>query len=435
MKALKAVLGTSAVVLGFCLLGGIESDAAVLTANTDLKGYDATITTKSDGTNVLKNKLGEFELNEDSAIYSSKTIKLTLNNSEPVNIEYVYAKKTLELIGKGEMNVSTSGDIGINVGEHFKAFKTTKYGVGKVTSEGAKVGLRVHNEIQMEGGSVEAFGAEYGIYCENDIKPYYSAVLKGTSSEGTGIWAYRDIYAWKGATVVGEGKVSGARSIIAHIQAEDAGSSITGISHNINSSLSALHADKQMLRAYSGAVVREEYKNPGFVITDDVALNLTSSYKTVARNMSNMANYAWSSDPESVYNTSSGLLGDVTKPFSNGTITGVRKDPKTCARKDEVTQLKKNGTHEVIFSGTSSYYIMPVITRHYVNPYSGTEYPLYKEVIHYVEVGQLVKVDDFMIDFGAEAEADYEGADKADFIAVKNGSEVVINYYYKAELD
>lgn len=436
MKALKAMLGTSVLVLGFSLLGGIESNAAsVLTATTDLKGYDATITTKSDGTNVLKNKLGEFELNEDSSIYSSKTIKLTLNNSEPVNIEYIYAKKTLELVGNGEMNVSTSGDIGINVGEHLKAFKTTKYGVGKVTSEGSKIGLRVHNEIQMEGGSVEASGAEYGIYCENDIKPYYSAVLKGTSSEGTGIWAYRDIYAWKGATVVGEGKVSGARSIIAHIQAEDAGSSITGISHDINSSLSALHADKQMLRAYQGAVVREEYKNPGFVITDDVALNLTANYKTVARNMSNMSNYVWSSDPQSVYNTTAGLLGDVTKPFSDGTIRGVRTDPKTSARKDEVTQLKKSGTHEVLFSGTSSYYIMPIITRHYVNPYSGTEYPLYKEVVHYVEVGTLVKVDDFMINFGAEAEANYEGADVDDFIAVKDGSEVVINYYYKAELD
>ncbi|MGC6769185.1 hypothetical protein [Enterococcus sp. LJL51] len=432
MKTWTKTVMFSAAVLGFSLLGAVEGEAAsVLTSSTDLKGYDTKITTKSDGTNVLTNKLGEFILNEDSAIYSSKSIKVTLNNSVPVTINSINAKKSLEFVGKGEINVETNGDVGINVGNHFKAFKTTKYGVGKVTTEGSKIGLRVHNEIQMEGGSVEAEGAEYGIYCENDIKPYYSSVLRGISSNGTGIWAYRDIYSCKGATVYGEGKVSGARSIIAHIQADGAGSSITGVSYDINSSLSALHADKEMLRAYSGAVVREEYKNPGFVVTDDDPLNLVKNYKTVARNMSNMANYSWSSNPESVFYGNNGLLGNVENPFKDGTIRGVRVDKSV--RKDEVTQLKKNGMHEVLFSGVDSYFMVPVITRHYVNNYEGNEYPLYEEKIHMIEVGSLLKVDDLQIDLSF-TEYEYKGADKEDFVVVKDGNDIVINYYYRADI-
>lgn len=331
------------------------------------------------------------------------------------------------------MIVNTTDDVAINVGTHFRAFKTTKYGKGKVTASASRIGLYVKNEIQMDGGSVEASGSEYGIYCDNDIKPYYDAVLKGVSSNGTGIYAYRDIYAWKGATVIGEGQLSGARSIIAHIQAEDAGSSITGISHDINSPLSALHADKQMLRAYNGAVVREEYVKPDFKISDEDPLNLTEKYSAVARNMTNMVNYNWSSTPESVYLANSGLLGDVTKPFKDGTVVGTRTNPEISVGKKEVTQLKKNGTHEVVFSGTSTHYIVPIITKHYVDSNLSGKYELYKEEIHYVEAGSLVKVDDFQLDF-SWTESLYEGADKTDFIAVKTATPLEINYKYAVEL-
>ena len=434
MMRLKKILGGSILALGLALFIGQSANAApVLTESTDLKGAAATITTQNDGTNVLTTKKGEYVLNEDAKIYSSLSIIITLNNTKPVNLNSINAKHTLELRGNGEMVVNTTDDIAINVGTHFRAFKTTKYGKGKVTASASRIGLNVKNEIQMEGGSVEASGSEYGIYCDNDIKPYYDAVLKGVSSNGTGIYAYRDIYAWKGATVIGEGQVSGARSIIAHIQAEDAGSSITGISHNINSTLSALHADKQMLRAYNGAVVREEYVNPDFKISDEDPLNLTQKYTTVARNMTNMANYNWSSTPESVYLANDGLLGDVAKPFKDGTVVGTRINPAICATKNEVTQLKKNGIHEVVFSGTSSYYIVPVITKHYVDSQLEGYYELYKEEIHYVEVGSLVKVDDFQLDF-SWTESVYEGADKTDFIAVKNGTPLEINYKYTAEL-
>ena len=432
-KNMKKKLSVLLVVLGLSLLGGYKANAApILTGNTDLKGYDATITTKDDGTNVLKTKKGEYDLNETSTIYSSKTITISLNNTTPATINKIQANKTLELRGNGQLNVNTTEDIGITVGDHFKAFKSAKYGKGFVTSNASKIGLRVHNEIQMEGGSVEATGAEYGIYCENDIKPYYDSVLKGTSSNGIGIYAYRDIYAWKGATVVGEGKVSGARSIIAHIQAEDAGSSITGISTDINSSLSALHADKKMLRAYRSAVVREEYKKPGFIVSDEDPLNLPATYSTVARNMKYMENYAWASDPESVYLAEGGILGDLSKPFKDGTVVATRIGETCKKNKNEVTELKKGGKHEVVFSGTSSYYVVPVITRHYVNNYNDDEYPLYEEIVHMIEVGTEVHVDDFKLDF-SYTENEYLGADKPNFIAVKDGTEYVINYKYRAD--
>lgn len=433
MISYKKILGGSLVALGLGLFAGQSADAAsILTESTDLKGYAATITTQNDGTNVLTTKKGEYVLNENAKIYSSSSIIITLNNTKPVNVNSINAKHTLELRGNGEMNVDTTDDVAINVGTHFRAFKTTKYGKGKVTASASKIGLKVENEIQMEGGSVEASGSEYGVYSNNDIKPYYDAILKGVSSNGTGIYAYRDIYAWKGATVIGEGKVAGARSIIAHIQAEDAGSSITGISHDINSSLSALHADKQMLRAYNGAVVREEYKEANLIITDDVPLNLTSNYKTVARNMKNMANYNWSSDPESVYFANGGLLGDIDKSFENATVKATRTNPSVCVEKNEVSQLKKNGTHEVIFSGATSQYIVPVIARHYVYDDNTKDYVLYQEVVHPTEVGSLVKVDDLKIDFPG-AESDYMGADRTDFVAYKDGTPLVINYKYIVE--
>lgn len=434
MISLKKMLGGSLLVLGLGLFAGQTADAAsVLTESTDLKGYAATITTQGDGTNVLTTKKGEYLLNEDAKIYSSSSIIITLNNTKPVNVNSINAKSTLELRGNGEMVVNTSDPVGINVGTHFKAFKLTKYGKGKVTTTGASIGLNVQNEIQMDGGTVEAYGSEYGVYSNNDIKPYYDAVLKGVSSQGTGIYAYRDIYAWKGATVVGEGQIAGARSIIAHIQAEDPGSSITGISHNINSSLSALHADKQMLRAYNGGVVREEYVNPGFKITDDTPLNVAANYATVARNMTNMANYNWASTPDSVYLANGGLLGDVAKPFKDGTVVATRSNANSLPGKEEATQLKKNGTHEVVFTGVSSHYVVPVTTKHYVDSGINGEYVLYKEEVHYVEVGSLVKVDDFKLDF-SWTESSYEGADRTDFIAVKDGTPLEINYKYVAEI-
>lgn len=436
MVKLKNVAGLLFVGLSVGLLavaGGQKASAAeLLTANTDLKGYDATVTTKADGTNVLTTKKGEFLLNENSSLYSSKIITITLNNTKPVNMGAIQAKRTLEFRGNGELNVNTTEEIGINVGDHLKAFKFTKYGKGHVTATAAGTGVFVHNEIQMDGGTVEGFGTNYGVYSENDIKPYNDAVLKGTSSEGTGIYAYRDIYAWKGATVVGEGKVSGARSIIAHIQAEDAGSSITGISTDINSSLSALHADKQMLRAYSGAVVREEYRKPTFEITDDVPIVVTD-FTSVARNMSNMKNYTWVSEPDNVFlNEQGGLLGDVAKGTpKNLKIIGSRQESKL--NKNEVSQIKTNGKHEVIFSETPTKFTLPVTTKHWVLDQATNEYKLYEEVVYDIEVGDTFKVKDHLYDFSF-TEWDLIKIDREDFEVLKNGNEYEVNYYYDVDM-
>ncbi|WP_207695187.1 hypothetical protein DOK67_0001279 [Enterococcus sp. DIV0212c] len=418
----------------FAVAGAQKASAAeLLTSSTDLNGYAATVTTKADGTNVLTTRKGEYLLNEDATLYSSKTITITLNNTKPVDMGAIDAKRTLEFRGDGQLNVQTTGEVGINVGEHLKAFKFTKYGKGHVTATAADTGLFVHNEIQMDGGTVEGFGKNYGVYSENDIKPHNDAVLKGTSSEGTGIYAYRDIYAWKGATVVGEGKVSGARSIIAHIQAEGAGSSITGISTDINSSLSALHADKQMLRAYSGAVVREEYRKPAFEITDDVPVFVTD-FASVARNMSDMKNYTWVSEPDNVFlNEAGGLLGDLAKGTPNKLkIIGTRQESKL--NKNEVSQLKTNGKHEVIFSETPTKFTLPVTTKHWVLNHKTGEYQLYKETIYDIEIGNMFKVKDYLYDFG-ETEWTLKKIDHEDFEVVKDGNEYVVNYYYNVDMN
>ncbi|MHC5228823.1 hypothetical protein ACYSNW_11135 [Enterococcus sp. LJL99] len=438
MKNTKKKLSVSLVVLGLSLLGGYKANAAeVLTGNTDLKGYDATITTKADGTNVLKTKKGEYDLNETSTIYSSKTITVTLNNTTPANINKIQAKKTLELRGNGQLNVNTTEDVGITVGDHFKAFKHAKYGKGSVTANANKIGLRVHNEIQMEGGSVEATGAEYGIYCENDIKPYYDSVLKGTSSDGIGIHAYRDIYAWKGATVVGEGKISGARSIIAHIQAEDEGSSITGISTDINSSLSALHADKRMLRAYRGAVVREEYKNPPFVITDNIPIFVTE-YASISRNMQYTSNYNWISEPESVYlNDQGGLLGDLSKGTPKEvTITATRAGVKCQKNKFEKTELKNNGQHIITFSNTATKFVRPVIINYwnYDTSVEGSYKLIEKQTIE-MDIGSTFVVNDHLYKFNPTAEYDLIEVDTSDFEITKDSNEYTVNYYYDAEFN
>ncbi|WP_375178500.1 carbohydrate-binding domain-containing protein [Enterococcus rotai] len=414
--------------------GGQKAFAAeLLTANTDLNGYAATVTTKPDGTNVLTTKKGEYLLNENASLYSSKIITITLNNTKPVNMGAINAKRTLEFRGNGELNVNTNQEVGINVGDHLKAFKFTKYGKGHVTANAAGTGIFVHNEIQMDGGTVEGVGTNYGVYSENDIKPYNDAVLKGTSSEGTGIYAYRDIYAWKGATVVGEGKVSGARSIIAHIQAEGAGSSITGISTDINSSLSALHADKQMLRAYSGAVVREEYRKPAFEITEDVPVFVTD-FTSVARNMRDMKNYTWVSEPDNVFlNEQGGLLGDTAKGTPKELkIIGSRQESKL-HNKNEVSQIKLNGKHEVIFSETPTGFTIPVLTKYWVFDNKAKEYVLYDSSEHNIDVNTIFHVKDYGYTFGPEDEVSLQSIDKEDFLVEKNDDEYVVNYYYRVD--
>lgn len=425
---------TFAGILFFGLASGIQADAAeALTGNVDLKGYDATITTNAKGETLLTTKKGEYELTENSKIYSSKSLEIKLDNKNAAQIDSIYVKGTLEFVGAGELNAVSDGEVGIEATTHIRAFKNTKYGEGKVTGTGKNYGIRLQNEIQMDGGTLEGYGADFGIWSNNDIKPYKTAVLKGVSTNGTGIWAYRDIYAWKGATVIAEGLNCGGYSQIAHIQAEDAGSSITGISHNINSQYSALHAQKEMLRAYNGAVVREEYVKPDFSITRDVAVDVLQ-YSSVARNMKYMSNYTWSSDPTGVFYTENGLLGDIKQPFRNGTIKGERVETgttanKTVGKKNEVTELKKNGVHQVLFSEAQADYTVPITLNHIFN--EGTNYEVIFTQVIEVELDTLFVVDDNQYDFSF-TEYMYLNADKSDFVVT---DETVVNYYYMGELD
>lgn len=349
MKKMLKIFGVILVVCTVLAIGSINVEAAsILSSDVDLKGYDSTVTTQEDGSTLLTNKKGEYVLDETSSIYSSKAIKITLSNTSAANIQSISVKGDLYFRGNGELNVSTTEDIGINVTGYFKPFYETKYGEGKITSKATKIGLLVKKELMMKGGVLEATGEEYGIYGENDVKTYNNTILKGTSSKGTGIYAYRDIYAWKGATVVGEGEVSGARSVIAHIQAEDAGSSITGILTNNQSEFSALHADKQMLRAYKGAVVREEYKTPE--IGNFLGLlNVLTDYPVVARNMNNIENYNWVALTDDGQETE--ILIEDGSIFVLSGKASVLKASRNTAVKTEVTQLKTQGVHEVLFTG------------------------------------------------------------------------------------
>lgn len=360
-KALTSVLLSAVTVLATVVTANA---AQVLTKGTDLKSDDGTVTTNAAGENILTTKKGSYLLTEDSVIYSSKSFKLQLNNTVPAKVDSVVVAKDFEVTGSGELDADSDGAIGIQVGNHFKVFKNTKNGVGTVKATGTKTGAWVYNEIQSEGGTLEATGDEYGIWCYNDIKPYYSSTITATSEYGFGIWAYRDIYAWKGATVLGKGKVAGAYTQIAHIQAEDNGSSITGISTDINSQYAALNAQKpeHPLRAYDNAKVIEKYENPDFVIPlngPGVSGVNVVSYPSIAKNMKYMNNYTWSSDPTGVSNIRNGLVVESGSEYSNlGLVMGVRtetnKVKNKSVNKDENSELKAGGSHFVIFGDAES---------------------------------------------------------------------------------
>lgn len=421
-------------IFGTLFVGSQESSAAeVLRGTLDLKGGTTTIVTEN-GVNILKKGLKKYELTEESVIYSSCALTVNLNNTLPVNIDSIYTKSSLYINGNGELNADTkTGQFGINVGGYFKPFYCS--GKGKITAKGNEAGIRVHNEIRMKAGTVEAYGTNYGIWCNNDIKPFLSSVLKGTATEGTGIWAYRDIYAWTGATVVGEGKVSGARSAIAHIQAEGKGSSITGISNDINSGVSALQADRKMLRAYCGAVVREEYRKPTFEISFDTPVFVTD-YKTVKRNMNNMKNYTWTSEPGGVYlNNQGGLLADPAQGSpSSMRVVGTRQAKNCCivnyGVKCEPTQLKYAGVHQVIFSEAPTAFTVKVTVNYWIDVDGSGNYQLKSQELEYA-LGDTVSIEELKANHPFAGDASYvDGSHTADFAVTED---TTIDFYFEGD--
>lgn len=352
-----------AVLLGMLLclfLAGGKADAApILTGNIDLKGADATITTNYAGDSLLTTKKDTYLLTEDSEIYSSKSILINLHNTSPVEIEAINARNHLEFRGNGELVINSRGKIGMQVGGHLRAFKNSKYGTGKVIAMGTQTGVMVQRQIHMDGGRLEGYGAQYGIWVYDDIIPYTTAYIKGLSTDGIGIWTYNTVHAIKGATVVGEGYQSGVYSQNGYIQADQVGASITGTSHNIYSLYSALHAHKgrNRIHASGNSVVREIYKNPGFYVSTDKPVHVRNLYSTVARNMYDMSKYTWASRPFGVYyQVGYGLLSDGSNDFfdENSTITGTRTVTGTAIDKTEEVYLRRNSTHEVIFTGIFS---------------------------------------------------------------------------------
>lgn len=355
---MKRKFGYFVMFLGFLFtiffIGGKADAAPILTGNIDLKGYDATITTNYYGDQLLTTKKDTYLLTEDSVIYSSKSILINLHNTRPVTVDSIDARKTLEFRGNGELNLESTGQIALRVGAHLKAFKNSKYGTGKVIATGTQTGIMVQNQIHMDGGRLEGTGSQYGIWVYDDLLPYTTAYIKGTGTDGIGIWSYNTVHALKGATVIGEGYHSGVYSHNAYIQAEFVGSNITGISHNIYSLYSALHCQKGLnrLQANGNSLVREIYVDPGFTINHLDPVHVRNRYSTVARNMYDMSKYTWASRPFGVYyKTGYGLLGDPDYAFTDGTITGTRTVTGMSIDRTELTYLRRNATHEVIFTG------------------------------------------------------------------------------------
>lgn len=400
----------------------------------DLKGYDAKVGT-SRGKNYIATKKGNWALDSSTVLQSSKNQKIELNNTVPVTINSIKVGKTLEVTGNGELTANNpNGEFGIDVGQHIKAFKGSKSGSGKIVGKGKTVGVRVYNEVQMDAGTLEAEGQTYGLWSYNDIKPHKDAVISAVAKadNGIGIWAYRDIYAYDGAQVLGTGGASGGYSEIAHIESRGEGSLISGTSNNINSKYSALHAQKQMLRAFTGGTVREVYNNPGFEITKDKPINVVSNYKNVARNMSDMQTYDWSSEPAGVYNTDAGLLGNLKEPFREGMIIGERVDEGKKKSKVELTELKKNGTHQVMFGNVKASYTMPVKLVHLFDNYSDV---IRVEEIIDVEIGQTFVVGDHVYDISF-TEGDYLGVDKEDFVIDENNEDgYTVTYKYEGDFN
>lgn len=432
MSVKRTMLGKCAVtLLGLASVMVITDEAHAEVV--DLNGYEAKIETIG-GKNVISTKKGKWDLNVTTDLKSKKSQTIYLNNSKPVEIKSVEVGKTLDVRGDGELTANNqNGQYGINVGDHLRAFKYDKYGSGKLTGKGEEAGVRVYNEVQMNAGELNAEGQQFGIWSYNDIKPHDDAVINANAKadNGIGIWAYRDIYAYDGAQVNATGGASGGYSEIAHIESRGEGSLISGTSNNVNSELSALHAKKEMLRAFDGATIREIYNNPDFEITKDKPINVVDKYNAVARNMTGMDTYNWSSDPIGVFNTSEGLLGSVKDPFRKGLIIGSRTDNASKAAKGEATQLKKGGTHELMFGEVKASYTVPVKLVHLFD----TGMDIFKvEKIVNIEIGQMFKVLDYQYDISF-TEGEFVAADKEDFIINDEIDGYEVTYKYEGDFD
>ncbi|MFV0353097.1 MAG: hypothetical protein ACK5JF_12450 [Oscillospiraceae bacterium] len=139
----------------------------VLTQNVDLR-TKVTITTEGNNSVLTDNKGKKYSLTEDSVIYSGAgTLKVYLNNTQPVNINSIICKGKFQVMGgSGTLNVVTTKDVAIDVG-YFDVHECTAQ--MNIVAQGAKYGIRSGTFIEIAKGTVTAVGGDYGTY----TKTYY----------------------------------------------------------------------------------------------------------------------------------------------------------------------------------------------------------------------------------------------------------------------
>ncbi|WP_086349720.1 carbohydrate-binding domain-containing protein [Candidatus Enterococcus clewellii] len=337
---------------GAMFIGASDASAAqVLTGNVDLKGADSTIVVEN-GVSLLKTKSATYELTEDSMIYSSKTLKLTLNNASPVNIDSIYTKNHLKIYGNGELNADAEGQFGINVGDDLVVDSKSK---AVINSKGNEAGVRTSSQIEQHGGTINAYGKQYGVWVKNDVQTYTGAVLNANSEEKFGVYAGEDVFVRSGSKLTAEGELAGIFTGEL-IKADHEGSVITGISRNFNSGYAALH-NSTTLRARCGGLVREVYQNPTIVVDKKDGIKV-EDITQVGWHLKNAKNYTWTSDPAGLVELNNGRLYSKDGAPMNMTITGTRTTGFYAIVnkyvKEESVWLTYNGTHQVVFENAKT---------------------------------------------------------------------------------
>lgn len=331
VKALVVATG----ILGLFLVSGNK----VLAESVDLKGYSSKVTTENNK-NYITNSKGKWELKESTQLFSSKGQIITLNNTKPVNIDSVYMQKNLEIRGKGELNLSTSGMFGMNVFGNLYAFTNTCYGAGKVTSTGSVDGVHVYGTLKLYQGILEGSGQDHGVWSNSDTYIYKNATLRGTANEdnlsGIGVWSNKQITACSNSSITGTGYASGVYTNgqgCKYIYS-DLKSTIIGNSANINGSLSAIHgANNAKLKACSTSNLIEAYD----YYKSDLSWRLNSpinitSYQAIKNNMTNLKNYSWTMKDATLKVDNNGITFSEVK----GKETLVAKRTGTKAPKEKV---------------------------------------------------------------------------------------------------
>ncbi|GCF93203.1 hypothetical protein NRIC_10940 [Enterococcus florum] len=336
LKGSVLALGIAAAVF----VGGADAFAA----RVDLGGYPAEIRTEN-AQNVIVTKRGKWKLDASTELYSSKNQTIVLKNTTPAQIDSIYATRCLTVKGNGELQAITqSGQYGINVGQTLNAFGGCGGGRGTLKAVGNEAGVRVR-DLCIQAGKLNAEGPRYGIYADCNVKSYCTAVVNAlaTNDDSVGTWAGSSVIATSKGQIISEGGASGAYARNCYVKAE-CGGLLKGISRNLRSNLSALHAERTSLCACSKATLIEEYTyDPILNWQPRVPVNLTE-YVAIRRNMAKVTNYRWSIEEGQGQILSVTPQGISMDNMINATLVGKRS---TSCVKGEPTKLACCSQHIV----------------------------------------------------------------------------------------